>query len=191
MDLGVVGEHVSVVQVDGTGRVSLLRASSWNIAGGPDPRYWLYDVSLSGPTGTHTRRVTADGVLHFRYLPDCRTPWRGVAPWKRTPTLAKLAAEVEAALVREARLPTKQIIPMPQGATAAAQNILDGILDENVRIILPTTTAGGMGAGRTSAPLTDWRVTRLKSEPDRRARRSVPRYPRLNRRAIRDSDCDE
>ena len=115
-DLAVVGEHVSVLQVDGTGRVALLRASSWNIAGGPDPRSWLYDVSLSGPTGTHTRVVPADGVLHVRYLPDNRTPWRGVAPWKRAPSLSKLTAEVEAALIREVRLPTKIIIPMPQGA---------------------------------------------------------------------------
>ena len=113
-DLAIVGEHVSVVQVDGTGRVALLRASSWNISGGPDPRSWLYDVSLSGPTGTHTRVVPAAGVVHVRYLPDNRIPWRGVAPWKRAPTLSKLAAEVESALVREARLPTKMIIPMPQ-----------------------------------------------------------------------------
>ena len=115
-DLAVVGEHVSVLQVDGTGRVALLRASSWNIAGGPDPRSWLYDVSLSSPTGAHTRVVPADGVLHVRYLPDNRTPWRGVAPWKRAPSLSKLTAEVEAALIREVRLPTKIIIPMPQGA---------------------------------------------------------------------------
>ena len=115
-DLGVVGEHVSVLQVDGSGRVSLLRASSWNISGGPDPRSWLYDVSLSGPTGTHTRVVPADGVVHVRYLPDNRTPWRGVAPWKRSrQSLSKLTAEVEAALIREVRLPTKIIIPMPQG----------------------------------------------------------------------------
>ena len=44
-DLAVVGEHVSVLQVDAGGRVALLRASSWNIAGGPDPASWLYDVS--------------------------------------------------------------------------------------------------------------------------------------------------
>ena len=80
-DLAVVGEHVSVVQVDGSGRVALLRAASWNISGGADPRSWLYDVSLSGPTGTHTRVVPAAGVVHVRYLPDNRTPWRGVAPW--------------------------------------------------------------------------------------------------------------
>ena len=165
-DLAVVGEHVSVLQVGGDGRVALLRASSWNISGGPDPLSWQYDVSLSGPTGTHTRVVPAGGVLHVRYLPDNRSPWRGRAPWTRAPTLSKLAAEVEASLVREARLPTKQIIPMPQGAKELSQNMLDGILDESGRVILPTTTAGGMGAGRTSAPLTDWKISRLKSEPE-------------------------
>ena len=165
-DLGVVGEHVSVLHVDGSGRVSLLRAASWNIAGTADPASWVYDVSLSGPTGTHTRVVPAAGVLHVRYLPDCRTPWRGVAPWKRAPTLSKLAAEIEAALVREARLPTKQIIPIPQGAGAAGKGIREDIENDGYSTAFPTTTAGGFGAGRTSAPMTDWKVTRLKSEPD-------------------------
>ena len=165
-DLAVVGEHVSVLQVDGTGRVALLRASSWNISGGADPRSWLYDVSLSGPTGTHTRVVPADGVLHVRYLPDNRTPWRGVAPWKRAPTLSKLAAEVEAALVREVRLPTKIIIPMPQGAGFDRNTLRSDFQNHEYQIVFPTTTAAGGGAGRSSAPLTDWKPQRLKSEPD-------------------------
>ena len=165
-DLAVVGEHVSVVQVDGTGRVALLRAASWNIEGGADPRSWLYDVSLSGPTGTHTRHVPAAGVVHVRYLPDNRTPWRGVAPWKRSPTLSKLAAEVEAALVREVRLPTKIIIPLPQGATGDRDTLRSDLQNHDYQIAFPTTTAAGGGAGRSSAPLRDWGVTRLKSEPD-------------------------
>ena len=165
-DLAVVGEHVSVLQVDGSGRVALLRASSWNIAGGPDPRSWRYDVSLSGPTGTHTRQVPADGVLHVRYLPDNRTPWRGVAPWKRSPTLSKLAAEVEAALVREVRLPTKIIIPMPQGAGIDTDTLRSDFQNQAFQVAFPTTTQAGMGAGRGSAPQTDWKPQRLKSEPD-------------------------
>ena len=165
-DLAVVGEHVSVLQVDGTGRVALLRASSWNIAGGADPRSWRYDVSLSGPTGTHTRMVPADGVVHVRYLPDNRTPWRGVAPWKRSPTLSKLAAEVEAALVREVRLPTKIIIPMPQGSGADRNTLRSDFQNQDYQVAFPTTTAAGHGAGRSSAPLTDWKPQRLKSEPD-------------------------
>ena len=110
--------------------MALLRASSWNISGGPDPRSWLYDLSLSGPTGTYTRVVPADGVLHVRYLPDNRTPWRGVAPWKRAPSLSKLTAEVEAALIREVRLPTKIIIPMPQGGNIDT----DTLRSDNSRI---------------------------------------------------------
>ena len=165
-DLAVVGEHVSVLQVDGTGRVTLLRASSWNISGGADPRSWLYDVSLSGPTGTHTRVVPADGVLHCRYLPDNRTPWRGVAPWKRAPSLSKLTAEVEAALIREVRLPTKIIIPMPQGGGTDKSTLRSDLQNHDYQIAFPTTTAAGHGAGRSSAPLTDWKPLRLKSEPD-------------------------
>ena len=165
-DLGIVGEHVSVVHVDGTGRVGLLRASSWNISGGADPETWLYDVSLSGPTGTHTRVVPADGVVHVRYLPDCRTPWRGMAPWKRAPTLLKLAAEVEAALVREAMLTTRIIVPIPQGIGKAGDAMKDRLQNGTDQIVLPSTTAAGYGAGKTSAPMSDWKVTRMKSEPD-------------------------
>ena len=162
----MVGEHVSVLQVDGTGRVALLRAASWNISGGADPRSWIYDVSLSTPTGTVTRAVPADGVLHVRYLPDNRTPWRGVAPWKRAPTLSKLAAEVEAALVREVRLPTKIIIPMPQGGGIDRNTLRSDFQNQNYQVAFPTTTAAGGGAGRSSAPLTDWKPQRLKSEPN-------------------------
>ena len=165
-DLGVVGEHVSVLQVDGAGRVSLLRASSWNISGTADPATWLYDVSLSGPTGTHTRVVPAAGVLHVRYLPDNRTPWRGVAPWKRAPSLSKLTAEVEAALIREVRLPTKIIIPMPQGANIDTNTLRSDFQNQDYQVAFPTTTSAGFGGGRSSAPLTDWKVTRLKSEPE-------------------------
>ena len=165
-DLGVVGEHVSVLQVDGAGGLALLRAASWNISGGPDPRSWQYDVSLSGPTGTHTRVVPADGVLHARYLPDNRTPWRGVAPWKRAPSLSKLTAEVEAALIREVRLPTKIIIPMPQGGGIDTNTLRNDMQNNAYQTVFPTTTAAAFGAGRSSAPLSDWKVTRLKSEPE-------------------------
>ena len=169
--------------------MALLRASSWNIAGNADPRSWLYDVSLSGPTGTHTRVVSADGVLHVRYLPDCRTPWRGVAPWKRAPTLSKLAAEVEAALVREVRLPTKQIIPLPQGSGVTGESMKDRLQNRDDQVLLPSTTAGGYGAGRTSAPLTDWKVSRLKSEPDEGLVQLCRDIPGQIRRVVWDSEC--
>ena len=127
---------------------------------------WMYDVSLSGPTGTHTRVVPADGVLHVRYLPDNRTPWRGVAPWKRAPSLSKLTAEVEAALIREVRLPTKIIIPMPQGGGIDTDTLRSQFQNQDFQVAFPTTTAAGFGAGRASSPLSDWKVTRLKSEPE-------------------------
>ena len=92
----------------------------------------------------------------MRYLPDNRTPWRGVAPWKRAPTLSKLAAEVEAALVREVRLPTKIIIPMPQGARGDTGHAAVRPSEHDYQIAFPTTAAAGGGAGRSSAPLRDW-----------------------------------
>ena len=102
----------------------------------------------------------------MRYLPDCRTPWRGVAPWKRAPTLSKLAASIEASLVQELRQPTKSIIPMPQGAGIDVATLRSDFQNPDFHVAFPTTTSAGFGGGRSSAPLTDWKITRLKPAPD-------------------------
>ena len=81
-DLAMVGEHVAAVQVDRSG-VQLLRASSWDVQGGPDPSTWRYRLSLPGPGTMETRTLLPAAVLHVRYLPDNRRPWCGVAPWRR------------------------------------------------------------------------------------------------------------
>ena len=147
--LAIVGEHVSVLQVEGSGRVTLLRAASRGTSRAQRTRQRGCTTSrLSGPTGTlHAGSPGRWRAARAATCPTTGPPGEASAPWKRAPTLSKLAAEVEAALVREARLPTKQIIPMPQGSQGSTQNILDGINDEQGRIILPTTTAGGHGAG--------------------------------------------
>ena len=89
-----------------------------------------------------------------------------MAPWKRAPSLSKLTAEVEAALIREVRLPTKIIIPMPRGGGIDTNTLRSDFQNHDYQIAFPTTNAAGGGAGRSSAPLTDWKPQRLKSEPD-------------------------
>ena len=163
-DLATQGEHLSVLHVDADG-VQLLRGASWDIAGSADRRSWVYNVTLSGPTGTHTRVVPDNGVLHVRYLPDRSTPWRGVAPWRRAPTLSTLAAEIEAQLLREAKLPTRQIIPIPSGTGKATGINVKEQLQDGTGIVMPETTAAGYGGGRQAAPQRDFRVSRLQAEP--------------------------
>ena len=159
-----MGEHVSVLHVD-AGGVHFLRGSSWQISGRSDPRSWIYDVTLSGPTGLETRIAPASGVLHVRYNSDKNTPWRGVAPWRRAPTLATLAAEIEAQLLKEARLPVQQIIPLPSGTGAATGTNIKTQLNDGSGVVMPETTAGAFGAGRSSAPQRDFKVSRLQGEP--------------------------
>ena len=60
----------------------------------------------------------------------------------------------------------KIIIPLPQGATGDRDTLRSDLQNHDYQIAFPTTTAAGGGAGRSSAPLRDWGVTRLKSEPD-------------------------
>ena len=58
------------------------------------------------------------------------------------------------------------VIPMPQGAGIDTNTLRSDFQNNNFQIAFPTTTSAGFGGGRGSAPMTDWKVTRLKGEPD-------------------------
>ena len=55
---------------------------------------------------------------------------------------------------------------MPQGGGIDTNTLRSDFQNQDYQVAFPTTTSAGFGAGRSSAPLTDWKVTRLKSEPD-------------------------
>ena len=70
------GEAVFVIAVDDAG-LSLVPASSFEVAGPADPRAWRYRVDLAGPGGAVSRVVPAEGVVHVRWHCDPGAPWRG------------------------------------------------------------------------------------------------------------------
>ena len=72
----------------------------------------------------------------------------------------------EDALVTEMRQPTKALIPLPQGAGVDTNTLRNDVQSLANQVIFPTTTQAGFGAGRGSAPLTDWRPQRLKPMPE-------------------------
>ena len=55
---------------------------------------------------------------------------------------------------------------MPQGGNIDTNTLRSDFQNQDFQIAFPTTTSAGYGAGRSSAPLSDWKVTRLKSEPE-------------------------
>ena len=109
------GEFVGAIEVaDGPApMVTVLPASSWDVRGRlADPMTWRYRVDLSGPDGTMTYVLPADGVLHVR-LADPRTPWRGRSPLDRAASTADLSARIERSLVQEAKVPVARIASQP------------------------------------------------------------------------------
>lgn len=165
-DLGTVGESLWALDVGPSG-LRLDRAGDWTIDGETsDPRGWRYLATFSGPSGWQSRKLDAAAVIHFRYLPDGRRPWLGVAPWKRAPMLASLAAEVETALRDEARQPVKTLVPIPQGTKEDdALAIKAAVTDRDEPVRAPETQRAGYGAGPGSAPQQDWGIKSLHVDP--------------------------
>ena len=111
--------------------------------------------------------MAPDAVLHVRYLPDNRRPWVGVAPWRRSPELAALAARVESALLDETRIPSKAFITQPMGTPKdQTDNLRTDIQNRRYSIAFPPTTKAGYGSGASSAPVNDWKPSRVMPAPD-------------------------
>ena len=63
-------------------------------------------------------------------------------------------------------MPAKALIPLPQGTTETSiSKFRDALQDRKNSLEFPTTTRGGYGSGASSAPVTDWKASRLKPDP--------------------------
>ena len=63
-------------------------------------------------------------------------------------------------------MPTKAMLPMPQGANIDTDTLRSDFQNKAYQVVFPTTTSAGLGGGRSSAPLTDWKPQRLKPMPE-------------------------
>ena len=136
-------------------------------------------------TATRTRKA---GAIRFRWpdrLPrvrcgrkrpksstseSTRTPTgrgRGSRPLSRAAASGELYARLSESLRDEASVAVVRLIPQPQGSTLLFDN-MRAVLTGKIpgRVAFPETTAGGGGAGRSSAPLRDWAATRLGYEAE-------------------------
>ena len=138
----------------------------WTVYGGTDPEEWVVDATLAGAQTVYESSAPRSAWLHVIRDADPDYPWRGVAPLQRASVSSQLARMAEDALVAEMRQPTKALIPLPQGGGTDTDTLRNDIQSRAYQIAFPTTTQAGFGAGRGSAPQTDWKPQRLKPMPE-------------------------
>ena len=161
--LVLAGEAVYLID-QGRRGLSLTRASDWDISG---VRSWQYRLTISGPSGTLVRRVSADSVLHPRINQDASAPHRGQSPIKLAGYTAGLSAHTERSLKREAAANTGYVVPAPT----------DGMDEQDVTTLKSdvktlrgrTALVPGMQRGWQDTGVgpgtSNWRVQRIGSNP--------------------------
>ena len=163
------GESLWAIDVR-RGEIELRPAGSWDIAGGSNPKSWVYRLDLFGPSGNETRVYPAASVLHFRYASDPERPWHGISPLGYARATGKLAANLELRLGEEAGARVGYLLPVPSdGGDGAVGDPLSslkadlGALAGNTALI--ETTSAGFGEGRAAAPQSDWKAQRMGASP--------------------------
>ena len=163
-DLVRSGRFLGRLTVGPRGRVRILRSAGGASVtyGTADPDSWIYWLSENGPSETRTVRATAAEVVNVRINSDSRRPWEGIAPLDAARASGELAARLAASLGDEASVTVARILPIAQGSGEGAANLLSKAITGQLpgRLAFPETTSAGSGAGRSSAPLRDFRGER-------------------------------
>ena len=112
-----VGQSDWLISVGSTGEVELLPVTTVAVVGGPDPRSWLYSLTLAGPTETVTVQRSGESILSFRLRVQSKSPWRG-RPAISSSGTAQLLCQLESQLRDEAKVTPARVI---SGGAAADQ----------------------------------------------------------------------
>ena len=167
MGFDLVRDGQSVWLLDAsTGRLRLSRAATGSdvYQGAAARESWVYRLTLPGPSITTTVRASADQVIHLRQNSDPTCQWRGRSGLAVAESSGGLAATLVRGLTAEGEIPSLRIIPQPFGQSQTAADSIRGAVSTGLRLALPETTASGGGAGRSSAPLTDWKAYTIQPE---------------------------
>ena len=161
------GESLHAVKVRRNGGMVYLvpAQETWTVYGGDDPEEWIVDATLTGAETVSPYVAPRGAWLHIIRDAEPGYPWRGVSALQRSQITNALANAAEDALIRELQMPTKALIPVPQGNIDKA-TLRNDIQNRLYQVAFPETTAGGFGSGRTSAPTTDWKPHRLQPMPE-------------------------
>ena len=172
-DLVRVGESLHVLRYM-AGRLLLIPASTWYWQGDADPATCLCTATAYGPSGSSTWRVPQSSVVFVAWGSPTARPYHGLSPSSWAADTARLNANTELSLADEASGPVAQLLPVPQdGGDDGDNDPLAGlkadIKDARGTALLIETTQAGWGEGRTAAPQSDWKQSRLGPTPGRAA----------------------
>ena len=160
VDLVLAGESLHEISTTG-GRLRLLRAASWTVAGPPDK--WRYLIQRAGPdTGQTSRPVAADAVVHNMWTTESRAPWRGIGPFAGAALTARLLAELENSSADEMSGPTGHLLALP---IVPETDELNGFKDSipKLRGQIAIHEGGNWGLGERGAG--GIRTSRIGAEP--------------------------
>ena len=148
---------------DGRGRILRAGAVASVVYGTADPDSWVYWLQEGGPSEARSVRAVASEVVNVRINADSYRPWEGISPLGRAVASGELYSRLSGSLRDEASVLVARLVPLAQGTGDVVTNNLRAALTGTLpgRTAFPETQAGGMGAGRSSAPLRDWGATRL------------------------------
>ena len=158
------GESLHLLDMGRDGRAALVPTEwSWDIAGGANPETWVIGASVPTPSGTQYIRRPIGSWL---FCIGSRAPWRpyrGVSALYRSRLTWELAGAAEDALLREMRIPTKVVYPLPpgQGGEEVAANLRTAFASKIEPLIFPDSTQGRP----TDKPQKDWVGERVQPEP--------------------------
>ena len=104
-----VGQSDWLIQVDSDGELMLLPVTVAAVVGGPDPRTWLYMLTMSGPSEAVTLQRPGESILSFRLRVDSKTPWKGKPAITATGT-GQLLCQLEAQMIDEAKVTPARVV---------------------------------------------------------------------------------
>ena len=157
------GEALFLIEVE-DGRLVLHPACAWNVSGGPNPRSWLYEITMAGPTHqTIIYNVSERRVVHVRYGEESDRPWLGVGPLQHASVTGKLAANIESNLADETSQSPGSLLPVPDGKSKS--QLQADLRKIKGKLALVESTGTGWGDGSQGAPRRDLVQNRIGADP--------------------------
>ncbi len=103
------GQSDWLIHVGSTGEVVLLPVTAAAVVGGPDPRTWIYTLTMPGPSQSVTLQRSGESILSFRLRVDSRSPWTGKPAIDSSGT-GELLCQLEAQMRDEAKVTPARVI---------------------------------------------------------------------------------